>query len=129
MNFFIKKDSTFPILVYPITEKLMKQLNLTESMFENVAVTFSMTNSTTNAYKIANSGGFLYINNVEENPDMEKFSIGFKFNLNQTHVSGNYFGEFVIDFLDNDNMGKLKLPLDDKINIVINETITKTTVV
>lgn len=129
MNFFIKKDSTFPILVFPITEKLMKQLNLTESMFENVAVTFSMTNSTTGAYKIANSGGFLYINNIVDNPDIDKYSLGFKFNLTQTHVSGNYFGEFVIDFLDTNNMGKLKLPLDNKINIVISETITKTTVV
>ena len=130
MNFFIKKNSTLPILVYPITEKMMKQFNLTEEMFQNVAVTFSMVNSETGAFKIANKSGDLFINdNYAEYPDFEKFSLTFKFCEANTANIGRYLGEFVIDFLDNDSIGKLKLPIDSEINIIISDSTTKTTII
>ena len=130
MNFFIKKNSTLPILVYPITDKLMKQFNLTDEMFENVAVTFSMVDAETGYFKIANTAGGIFINdNYAENPDFEKFSLTFTFCQNHTSVAGNYLGEFVVDFLDSNTMGKLKLPITGDLNIVVNDTTTKTTII
>lgn len=130
MNFFIKKNSTLPILVFPITEKIMRQFNLTDEMFQNVAVTFSMVDSETGRFKIANKAGGLFINDdYAEYPELEKYSLTYKFCQENTSTSGLYLGEFVIDFLDNDILGKLKLPIDSEINIVINDTITKTSII
>lgn len=129
MNFFIKKNSTLPLLVFQITEKIQREFNLTDDMFENVGVTFSMVNAETGAFKIANKAGGIFINdNYAENPDLEKFSLTFQFCEKQTSGVGNYLGEFVIDFLNNPSIGKLKLPIDTEINIVIKDTITKTSI-
>lgn len=130
MNFFIKRNSTLPLLIFPITDKLISELNLEDEMFSNVAITFSMINAETNAYKIANRSGDLFINSdISLHPNLPKFSLVYKFTEKNTSSSGLYLGEFVIDFLDNKHLGKIKLPIDTKINIVINDTITKTTVI
>ncbi len=128
MNFFIKKDSTLPELVFPITQKLMEKYNLTDEMFENVAVTFSMVNAKSGAFKIANSSGSIFINDdPASHPTLEKFSLIFNFESKHTSTAGNYSGEFVVDFLGETCANKLKLPIDDVINIKISDTITRTT--
>lgn len=127
MNFFIKKNSSLPVLIFPITQKMMEKLNLTEEMFENVVVTFSMVNADTDKFKIANSAGDFSINsNPVLSHGQEKYSLTYNFTTKQTGDVGNYIGEFVVDFLDENNAGKLKLPIDDVINIVIANSITKT---
>jgi len=40
-TFFIKKNSTLPMLKYPITEWLMEKFDVSEDMLEDCAVTFS----------------------------------------------------------------------------------------
>jgi len=130
-NFFIKKDSTLPELKYPLTQRLMEQYGITEDMLENVAVTFSMTNADTGIYRVANVGADLVINNDRVNyPAEEKYTLKYRFKQSQTSKAGRYLGEFVVDFLNSEyGCGKIKLPVDGQIDIIISDSITKTTVI
>lgn len=122
----IKKGGTFPLVQYYLNDYMLKKYNITESMLQNIAVTFSMIND--DGYKVANQAGKLVINDgsYEELGDC-KYTLTFKLNEYQTNKPGRYFGEFVIDFLD-DSGYKLKLPTTGYINILITDSITNTTV-
>jgi hypothetical protein len=128
-NFFIKKDSTLPELKYPLTQHTLDQYDITNDMLENVAVTFSMVDADNGLYRIANVPANLAINTARpEFPDELTYTLTYRFKLSQTSKSGRYYGEFVIDFLG-ENCGKIKLPVDSQINILISDSITKTTVI
>ena len=128
-NFFIKKDSTLPELTYPLTQHTMEQFNVTPDMLNNVAVTFSMIEANTGLYRIANVPANLVINNARpEYPDELQYTLTYRFKLPQTSKPGRFYGEFKLDFLG-ENCGKLTLPVDSQINIIISDSITKTTVI
>jgi hypothetical protein len=128
-NFFIKKDSTLPELTYPLTQHTMEQYNITPDMLNNVAVTFSMMDADTGLMRIANVPANLVINrNRPEFPDEIEYTLMYRFKLSQTSKSGRFYGEFKLDFLG-ENCGKLTLPVDNQINIIISDSFTKTTVI
>jgi len=128
-NFFIKKDSTLPILKYPLTQHILEKYDITPDMLENVAVTFSMIDANTGRFKIANVAGEFVINNDRVNyPDETKYTLTYKFKLSDTSKSGRFLGEFKLDFLG-ENCGKITLPTQNQINIIISDGITKTTVI
>lgn len=130
-NFFIKKDSTLPELKYRLSDKIIKEYNITDAMLNNVAITFSMIDAETGQYKVANVPAGIIFDVVNEDfPDVIEYILYYKFRSKDTKKIGKYYGEFVIDFLDdNAGCGKLKLPISSKnINIIISDTITKTTV-
>jgi hypothetical protein len=107
----------------------MEQYDITPDMLENVAVTFSMIDADTGLYRIANVAGNLVIdNNRPENPDEVKYTLTYKFKLSQTRKAGRYEASFTIDFLG-DNCGKIGLPVNSNINIIISDSLTKTTVI
>jgi hypothetical protein len=130
-NFFIKKDSTLPDLKYPLIQQIREKYNITEDMLENVAVTFSMIDASNGLYRIANVPASLVINNDRPDyPAEEKYTLLYRFKLKDTRISGRFLGEFKIDFLGEQiGCGKLTLPIDEQINIVISDSITKTTVI
>lgn len=130
-NFFIKKDSTLPELKYPLIQKMREQYDITRDMLENVAVTFSMIDADTGLYRIANTPASLVINrNRPEFPDEVEYTLVYRFKLKDTKKSGRHYGEFKLDFLDSEaGCGKITLPTNDKINITISDSITKTTVI
>ncbi len=130
-NFFIKKDSTLPELKYPLIQPIMEKYNITEDMLENVAITFSMIDAETGLYRIANVPASLVINNDRPNfPAEEKYTFIYRFTLRDTRKAGRYNAEFVIDFLGEQiGCGKIKLPVNGYINVLISDSITKTTVV
>jgi len=130
-NFFIKKDSTLPVLKYPLTQHTMEQYDITPDMLENVGVTFSMIEADTGNYRIANVAGNLVVNNNRpEYPDEVQYTLTYQFKLSQTAKSGRFLGEFVVDFLNFEyGCGKIKLPISGYINILISDSITKTTVI
>ena len=55
MNFYIKQYSNYPVLKFPLTQRIMEKYNITHNMMENVAVTFSMYNEDEGEYEIANN--------------------------------------------------------------------------
>ena len=129
-KFFIRKNSTLPVITYPFNEKLRESYNITENMFENIAITFSMINSETGHYKVANLPANLTINkDIAQYPYNDKYMLTFKFKEHHTNKAGNYEGEFVVDFLGENQCGKLKIPINDRIDIIITDSITNTTVI
>ena len=128
-NFFIKKDSTLPELKYPLIQHLRQQYDISEDMLGNVAVTFSMIDAQTGLYRIANVPASLVVNNDRANfPDEEQYTLVYRFKLPQTAKAGRYLGEFKLDFLG-EHCGKITLPTQGQINIIISDGITKTTVI
>lgn len=128
-NFFIQKNSTLPILKFPLIQSIREQYDITDDMLENVAVTFSMQDAETGVYKIANVAGNLVINRDRPGfPDEVEYTLTYKFNLRDTKFEGRYIGEFKLDFLG-ENCGKITLPNGEPINIIIGGSITNTTVV
>lgn len=130
MIFFIKKNSSLPLLVYELTDNILNRYNITNDMLENCAVTFSMINSETGIYKIANVPAILNIETPNSSfTEFKKYYLVYQFKTKDTNKIGNYEAEFVVDFLNSCNFGKLKLPTDDRIIVVISDTITKTDVI
>lgn len=132
-NFFIKKDSTLPELKYPLIQRVREKYDISDVMLENVAVTFSMMDADTGLYRIANVPASLVINtNRPDYPDEVKYTLVYRFKLKDTKITGRYLGEFVIDFIPSENeggCGKIKLPVNGQINIIISDSITKTTLI
>ena len=132
-NFFIKKDSTLPELKYPLTQHTMEQYDITKDMLENVAVTFSMVDTDTGLYRIANVAANLVVNNNRpEYPDEVQYTLVYRFKLKDTAKTGRFAGEFKVDFIssgDAGGCGKITLPTQGQINIIISDGITKTTVI
>lgn len=129
-DFFIKKDSTLPELKYPLIQKVREKYDISDDMLESVAVTFSMMDANTGLYRIANVPASLVINNNRpEYPDEVKYTLVYKFTLKDTRMSGRYLGEFKLDFIGDGMCGKITLPTEGQINILISDSLTKTTVV
>ena len=129
INFFIKKDSTLPALEYPITQKVMEKYGITKEMLDNVAVTFSMIDADTGLYHIANVPANIEFKRLRpQYPDDFIYALIYRFKLYQTSKPGRYLGEFVCDFLG-ESCGKIKFPVDGQINIMISDSITKTTII
>jgi len=128
-TFFIKKNSTLPILKYPLTEWLMDKYSITEDMLENCAITFSMYDVDNDVYKIANKAASLVINDDRvAYPAEEKYTLTYKFSISDTSKPGRFDAEFKVDFLG-DNCGKITFPVTEKIRVSIHDSNTKTTVV
>ena len=130
-NFFIKKDSTLPELKYPLLQHAREQYQITDDMLENVAVTFSMINADTGLYRVANVPANLVVNNDRPDyPAEEKYTLTYRFKLHETSKAGRFLGEFCLDFLGKYiGCGKIKLPVNNQINIMIQDSLTKTTVI
>ena len=131
IKFYIKQNSTFPLLKFPISENLMRKYNISDEMMENVAITFSMTNDEGH-YFIANKSGELFYKekNNDELIAEEKYVLIYKFTERDTRKPGFYLGEFKLDFINNnEGCGKITLPNNEKIQIIISDSITKTTII
>lgn len=128
-TFFIKKNSTLPILKYPLTEWLMTKYDVTADMLENCAITFSLYDVDNEVYRIANKAADLIINeDLRKYPDEEKYTLAYKFSISDTSKAGLFDAEFKVDFLG-DNCGKITFPTTEKIRVAIQDSSTKTTVI
>jgi hypothetical protein len=129
INFFIKKDSTLPELEYHLSQKIMEQYDITKEMLENVAVTFSMIDADSGLYRIANVAASIEYKVLRpQYPHNYLYALIYRFKLSDTSKAGRFNGEFKLDFLGQ-NCGKITLPTNDVINIIISDSITKTTVI
>lgn len=130
-NFFIKQNSTLPEIKFALTEKIREKYDITDDMLENVAVTFSMIDEETGLYRIANVPANLDIKrDRSQHPDEVEYTLSYRMKLSQTKKTGRFRGEFKLDFIGEEgNCGKITLPTEDVINIIISPSITKTTVI
>lgn len=126
---FIKENSTLPRIKFPLKQWMLEKYDISDDMMENVAITFSMVDENSGLYRVANAeAGLEILDCVYERLDESKYTLYYKPKLKDTKKSGLYRGEFVLDFLGNENCGKIKLPTDDTIQIIIGDSITKTTI-
>ena len=129
MNFFIRKNSSLPELEYHLTQEIREQYDITNDMLDNVAVTFSMIDAETGLYRIANVLAIIEYKKLRpEYPTNFLYTLKYRFKLSQTTKPGRFLGQFKLDFMG-ENCGKLTLPTSGEINIIISDSITKTTVV
>jgi hypothetical protein len=125
MDFFIGKNSTFPVLEYDVTDD-SKKYGITPEMWEECAVTFSMIDEY-GMYRILNKQALLIVNEkIIESTEPYKFKIGYKFSVAETSRFGQFIGEFKVDFYGDNGCGKITFPVTSKINIYISDSITKT---
>jgi hypothetical protein len=136
MDFLIKQHATIPVLTMKMVENNDIDINSLNIMMKNAAVTFSMIDVETGKYAIANkSGGILNIDegiNITTSGDYDgsTYIIYYDFTERDTRNSGQFKGEFTINFFDDDNnsKGKLIVPIQDELNIHIMETYGKTSI-
>jgi hypothetical protein len=129
MRFFIKQHSTLPYLEIEL-EEISKKYNIANQEWENCAVTFSMYDKKNNIYRIANKEGKLVVKERVINlGDPYNYFLRYEFTENDTSTIGDFIGEFKVDFLNDHNMGKITIPIDEKIEIFIKDSITRTTVI
>lgn len=129
MTIFLKENSTLPKIKFSLKQWMREKYDITDDMMENVAITFSMVDENSGLYRIANAEAGLEISDgVYERLDESKYTLYYTPKLKDTKKSGLYRGEFKLDFLG-DNCGKITLPTDDTLQIVIGDSITKTSVI
>lgn len=124
-DFYIKKDSSLPLLVMKIVKDVHND-KIIDDIFTSVTkVTFSLKNDICDDFKIYNKKADLIVKEEDCVNCLEKkkqYYLVYKFNTKQTAVQGTFNGEFTIslDGIENYSSGIYKLPLkyDIKVNIV-----------
>lgn len=126
---FVKQNSTLPEVKFPLSQITREKYDITHDMMDNVAVTFSMIDADTGVYAIANAEAKLIITECEpEKLDEAIYTLAYRFKLPETAKAGRFFGEFKLDFLG-EYCGKISFPVDSQIQIIIGDSLTKTTVI
>ena len=125
-HFFIKKDSTLPILKLKVINDGRHNFRDIFDRLENSAITFSMVDERGN-HRIFNQPGLLLPVDVECCPEDEEFYIGYQFTTRDTKKVGSYVGEFKIDFLDDGS--SLIVPIREDLVINVVDSITNTRIV
>lgn len=126
---FVKQNSTLPEIKFPLSQRIREKYDITDDMMDNVAVTFSMIDAETGIYQVANAEAkLIVVENIYEKLDEAKYTLAYRFKLNETSKAGRYLGEFKLDFLG-DSCGKITFPTDKAIQIIIGDSLTKTTVI
>lgn len=126
MKFFIKRFSTLPHLEVDL-EDVSKKYNIKPDHWDSCAVTFSMYDKNNNIYKIANKEAELIVKERTFNlGDPYNYYLKYGFTQKDTSKFGDYTGEFKVDFLGKHPIGKLTIPNDGTIDIIIKDSITRT---
>jgi len=124
MDFYIRQHSTLPILKHP-TDVISKLYNITNDMWENCVVNFSMIDKKTGNYEIANVEAEIAQEIEIEGDRVVNYFLLYKFSKLDTKDAGDFFGEFKVEFI-NDYCGTLTIPTQkESINIFIQKSITK----
>lgn len=125
MNIFVNQYSTLPLITFPITEKIMRDYNITDEMMENIAVTFSMYSVDNDEYVILNKKGDIwYREDIYEENGIDKYTLTYKLNKRDTSICGKYECEFKVSFLK-PYCHIITLPNKNKINLYISDSHTK----
>lgn len=135
MDFLIKENSTFPILKLKVVDNYDLDIVKFNELMENATVTFSMIDSNSGKYSIANKDGGIFrlknggIDNITCN-DSNEIIIYYEWTEADTQKCGVYVGEFTINFFDEEgnSNGKLICPIGEALYIHIEKSFGKTTV-
>ena len=118
MNFYIKKNSTLPVIKLEVVKNGRNDYNNFMDMIEVSSIFFSMVDVETGIPKITSRpGGFVEKTSMDPNAEPEYY-IYYQFTSKDTNRVGRYEGEFMLRNSD----GVLILPIREKLNINIQES-------
>lgn len=121
MNFYIKKNADLPLLkVEPIKDGRSDYKKFMEDL-ESSTILFSMVDSKSGVYKIANADAYLVAKETIEPTPTVEYYIYYQFKKRETNTPGIYKGEFLIRNED----GDLILPLREELTIIILDSFIK----
>ena len=125
-HFFIKKDSTLPILKMKVVNDGRYDYKKIFDRIENAAVTFSMVDEK-GTPRVYNQQGLLIPVTKLSCPEEEEFYIGYQFKLKDTKKTGCYKAEFKLDFLDDG--ATLITPIREELFVNVVDSITSSQIV
>jgi hypothetical protein len=125
-HFFIKKDSTLPILKMKVVNDGRYDYKKIFDRIENAAVTFSMVDEKGRP-RVYNQQGLIISVDKENCAEDEEFYIGYQFTARDTKKVGCYKAEFRLDFLDDG--ASLVVPIREELFVNVVDSITNTEIV
>ena len=119
MEFFIKKNTTLPLLKMQVINDGRFEFNTFMELLETATITFSMKNEKNGVIKLSNKRAFI-TNKTNLNPNApNEYYIYYRFSNKDTNKEGRYVGQFLI----NTKIGTLICPLREELFINVDETI------
>lgn len=127
MKIFIKQNSDFPSIEFPLKEISVKY-NIESLHWENAVAVFSLYNKENGTYLIANERAEIVPKKILFSIH-EDYTYNLRYKLTKEHTkdTGVYVAEFKVVFL-NHECGTLTLPEFEKFIVIINRSITETTI-
>lgn len=130
-NYFfnVRKGSTLPYIKYSISQYQLERYDLSEDLFENVAITFSMRSMSTGVYKIANKEAELIVKDQDDYFKLDdcKYELRYCLTKQDTNIADTFVGEFRLDFIKNNEIClSMSFPTANEIIIDIRDSGVKT---
>jgi hypothetical protein len=125
-NFFIRKNSTLPLLKFKVINDGRSTYRTIYDRLENAAITFSMIDDKGN-YKVFNKQGLLLPVDKEICPQDGEYYLGYEFDLKDTNMAGSFKAEFKIDFFDDGC--SLIVPIREELYVNVLDSFTHSKIV
>ena len=123
MEFFIREDSTEPILKMQLVQDGRNDFRNFHEKLANSSIYFSMKDTTTGIPKVINqSGGIVSKTPTSPNSNIEYY-IYYKWKKQDVKKSGRFEGQFIIYFHDDNT--ELIVPIRENLYINISESFVK----
>lgn len=120
MEFFIRKNSTLPIIKVQIIKDGRVDFREFDELTNNSTITFSMRDEETNRYYVANKAAQIMVKESNgDSPDIDYY-VYYQLSSHETRKPGGYIGEFKIT----NNQGEITLPLREKLVINVRDSIS-----
>jgi len=118
MNFYIKKNSTLPVLTVEVVVDSRNTFGNTNESFSASTITFSMKDIYTDFYYIIDHPAIIREKYTTEDSPLKSYYLEVQFTERQVSKIGNFVGEFKIE----NNLFTEIIPIEDKIFINIIES-------
>jgi len=120
MEFFIRQNSTLPIIKVQIIKDGRVDFREFDNLTNTSTITFSMWEEGTNRYIVVNKPAFTMVKeSTGDSPEVEYY-VYYQLTSHETRKPGGYIGEFKIT----NEQGEITLPLRNKLIINVRESIS-----
>jgi hypothetical protein len=127
MVFNIRKNATLPILRMELYQDGRNDYNRFQQFLTTSAITFSMRDTKTGIYKVANKPGLLYLKEPCSSGGNKEYYIGYQFTSDDTDTDGIYEAQFKLHVLDINNqlIGEMITPFREELYVHITDSFIK----
>jgi hypothetical protein len=118
MEWFIKKNSTLPVLKLQVEKNGRSDYNNFMQSLESSSILFSMINTDTNIPKIMSKPAGIVSKTFDDPNVSTEYYLFYQFTSTDTNMEGKYEGQFIIRNFD----GNIILPVNDRLFIYVQES-------